>query len=55
MLVSIVVLCHDERVNDFDKKLRERLKKVDFDYEIIYVFQYYPADLQCREVSLGMY
>ena len=34
MLVSIVVLCHDERVNDFDKKLRERLKKVDFDYEI---------------------
>lgn len=48
MLVSIVVLCHDERVNDFDKKLRERLKKVDFDYEIIYVFQTHYVYLEQR-------
>ena len=39
MLVSIVVLCTNKKVNELDKRLQNILKRVSFSYELIYVFR----------------
>ncbi|MBS7020439.1 MAG: hypothetical protein KH135_01010 [Firmicutes bacterium] len=52
MLVSIVLLCTSDKINLFYEKLTHILRRVDFSYELIFVYQQNEVYLEKRpEVS----